>query len=346
MTGRAASASHSLTTPSTTPAWTSRPTACRASTAATSGAVADYDTPHVFNLVTLYELPFGRGKRLLNRGGVVDAVVGGWQVNGLGRLRSGYPVTVGLGVANSIDLGIQGAGVRPDIVPGVSLKNPEWTPENARFTPYVNPRAFRFPEPGKIGNAPRNFSQLRLPWVDTYDASLFKRIKPFGEGKRFFEFRVEVFNLFNHRTFSGGGVQANLLGAGSQNQLIDVLANGGELNRTRGPVTTTNGQPVQNRYANLGAAGVWDALIAKSQGAAVDAAIANLPGPGPNGAGCPSTAAELTRSTTTGGVTRYNGGSLSPACVARELSFNGNFYQLNQNTVRSRVYQLSLKFYF
>lgn len=54
---------------------------------------ADYDQTHVFNVNALYELPFGKGKRFLNQGGVVDAILGGWQLNGILRVGSGAPIT-------------------------------------------------------------------------------------------------------------------------------------------------------------------------------------------------------------------------------------------------------------
>jgi len=42
--------------------------------------------PHVLALNFQAELPFGKGKRFLNHGGVVNRVVGGWSVNGIGSL--------------------------------------------------------------------------------------------------------------------------------------------------------------------------------------------------------------------------------------------------------------------
>jgi hypothetical protein len=41
-----------------------------------------------------YELPFGKGKALLNRGGAVNAILGGWQLASLVTMRSGIPFTV------------------------------------------------------------------------------------------------------------------------------------------------------------------------------------------------------------------------------------------------------------
>jgi hypothetical protein len=54
---------------------------------------ADFDQTHVFNLNTIYELPFGKGKRWLNQGGLLNQIVGGWQVNAILRIGSGAPIT-------------------------------------------------------------------------------------------------------------------------------------------------------------------------------------------------------------------------------------------------------------
>jgi hypothetical protein len=54
---------------------------------------ADFDQTHVFNFNTIYELPFGKGKRWLNQGGWVNHLVGGWQINSIIRWGSGAPIT-------------------------------------------------------------------------------------------------------------------------------------------------------------------------------------------------------------------------------------------------------------
>ena len=41
-----------------------------------------------------YELPFGKGKKMLNRGGLTNTILGGWQLAGLVSIRSGIPFTV------------------------------------------------------------------------------------------------------------------------------------------------------------------------------------------------------------------------------------------------------------
>lgn len=287
-------------------------------------APASTDTPHIFNMMAFYELPMGRGKPWLNQNGWLTRLFGDWQISGLSRIRSGYPITVQLGQSNAMDTGVLGGSQRPDLVPGVPLVNPDWTPQNAQFTPYVNPRAFAWPEPGQYGNAARNYTAARLPWSQSFDLSVFKRVRPWKESRRFFEFRVEAFNVLNHRVFESNINNLNLFSGGSQNPLLT-----GSI-PFQSPVAG-----VQNRNRNLTAPGVWNAIIAKAQGTPVDTAIAQLPGP--NGTlGCPSNAAELNTTTA----------ALSPACVARALSLNSNFYILNQNTVAPRILQFAVKFYF
>jgi hypothetical protein len=54
---------------------------------------APYDQTHVFNLNSIYELPFGKGKPFVNQGGWVDRVVGGFQFQNIMRWNTGTPLT-------------------------------------------------------------------------------------------------------------------------------------------------------------------------------------------------------------------------------------------------------------
>jgi len=61
-------------------------------------SVSDFDTTHQINANFVAELPFGRGKWLARDAGrALDAVIGGWQLSGLARWTSGFPVSVGNG---------------------------------------------------------------------------------------------------------------------------------------------------------------------------------------------------------------------------------------------------------
>ncbi|MDT4954403.1 MAG: hypothetical protein QOJ02_2541 [Acidobacteriota bacterium] len=55
---------------------------------------AIYDRTHTFNFNGQYELPFGKGKRFLNEGGVLDRIVGGFQLSSIVNISSGVPTTI------------------------------------------------------------------------------------------------------------------------------------------------------------------------------------------------------------------------------------------------------------
>ncbi len=55
-------------------------------------ASSDFDARHLITATSVYQLPFGRGKQFASSdNGVVDAIIGGWQLSGLGRWTSGLP---------------------------------------------------------------------------------------------------------------------------------------------------------------------------------------------------------------------------------------------------------------
>jgi hypothetical protein len=57
--------------------------------------VADFDTKDIITTDAVYKLPFGRGQAFMNSPNkFMDAVFGGWQLNGLGRWTSGLPFTL------------------------------------------------------------------------------------------------------------------------------------------------------------------------------------------------------------------------------------------------------------
>ena len=80
-----------------------------------------FDVRHVFNVAGTYDLPFGSGRTWLNQGGVVDKILGGWQVGTIATLRSGYPFRV-LGGYNTYN-NIGDGGVVLNGVTAAELQN-------------------------------------------------------------------------------------------------------------------------------------------------------------------------------------------------------------------------------
>jgi hypothetical protein len=63
-------------------------------------AVSVQNTPQQFSLSYLYQLPFGKGRRYLNKNTALDLLIGGWQVGAIQRYQSGQ--TIGFGCASAI----------------------------------------------------------------------------------------------------------------------------------------------------------------------------------------------------------------------------------------------------
>jgi hypothetical protein len=154
---------------------------------------SDFGVRNRFVLSYLYELPFGKGKAMLaDASGVVNQIVGGWQIGGITSISSGNWFTVldsNGDFANS-DGGAGGVSQRPDQV---------GDPNGARCVPgtFFNTCAFADPALGSFGNVRRN--TLAGPGYQIWDFSIFKH---FQLNERFnLEFRSEFFNIANHTNY-------------------------------------------------------------------------------------------------------------------------------------------------
>jgi hypothetical protein len=148
-----------------------------------------WDARHVVNGNAVYELPFGRGKQMLNQGGITNAIAGNWQLTTSALARTGFPVNVLLPGSDTSPEGNSGT-LRPNLVPGVPL-----TPPGGRtIAHWINPAAFSLPAPGTFGDAPRNLFAGPGTWQ--VDTGLAKTVALGERGRA--EFRAEAFNLFNH----------------------------------------------------------------------------------------------------------------------------------------------------
>jgi hypothetical protein len=147
-----------------------------------------WDATHVVNGNAVYQLPFGRGKRLLNDSGTANAILGNWELTTTALARTGFPVNVLMPSSYTAPDGASGTE-RPDLVPGVSL-----TPAGGRtIAEWINPAAFATPA-GEFGTAPRDL--LRGPGTWQIDLGASKTISLSERAS--LEFRSEFFNIFNH----------------------------------------------------------------------------------------------------------------------------------------------------
>lgn len=169
------------------------------------------DVPNLFHASGVWQLPFGRGHAFgKNMPKIEDALVGGWQTQGIWTVESGFPLSVG---CSTVPISNPASWTcTPDLVPGQSLylhNGPD-----GGITEFLNPNAFADP-PACIPPAgstdgigcTNGFAVLggrpyqgHGPTFDNgVDFSLFKEFQT--TERTHLEFRAEFFNLTNHTSF-------------------------------------------------------------------------------------------------------------------------------------------------
>jgi hypothetical protein len=200
-------------------------------------AIADFDTAQVFNFNSIYELPFGKGKRWLNGGNWLDRLVGGWEVTSIIRASTGAPVLI-TEPRGSLNRGGRSGRQTPttpltkdqlQALVGVfktpcgvffidpSVINIDLTTCKSRtpaltggigaapFGSTFSGQVFFVNAPGITGNMERNF--LHGPFFFNWDGSIIKNIR-ISERTRF-QFRAEAFNILNRANFFYAGNSVN-----------------------------------------------------------------------------------------------------------------------------------------
>jgi hypothetical protein len=167
------------------------------------------DQPHKFAFQPILQLPFGVGRRFVNRPGPLNAAVGGWTVSAVILVQSGFP----LGVTQATNTSsLNGAGQLPNFVTGQPLLQPgditQRLQANIADNLYLNPAAFALAPAFTLGNAPRVLPGIRTPTRNSTDVAINKELPAVGRSS--VVLRVEVINLFNTPWYAT--VASNALG--------------------------------------------------------------------------------------------------------------------------------------
>jgi hypothetical protein len=163
----------------------------------TQYAPLDFDRKHMFVASHVYELPLGKGKRFLDKGGPINYILGNWQLNGILRLATGTPFTV---TADSTPCNCPGNRLTAD-----ALKPAKILGGVGPGQKWFDITAFGQPGPNRFGTAGRN--TVRGPGRKTYDMSIFKNF-PIKERAKV-EFRAEFYNLTNTPQFNNPSASLN-----------------------------------------------------------------------------------------------------------------------------------------
>jgi hypothetical protein len=158
--------------------------------------LASYDRTHNLQIYGVYDLPFGKGQRWAGKG-VLGAILGGFQLNGIASVMSGTPITIIQN--NGFNLNAAGSGQVPDqilstinVPGGIGIGNPYFDRNAFGIVNIPSGQTQRF------GTAGRNV--LRGPGFFNVDLGLFRTF-PIKESVKI-QFRVEALNALNHANFA------------------------------------------------------------------------------------------------------------------------------------------------
>jgi hypothetical protein len=157
-------------------------------------AVSTADTPHRFTAAYVWDLPFGRGRKLPLRG-VWNALGGGWQLSGVTTLSGGRPIDV---EQSTNTTNTYSQLQRPNLAHDANLSRDDRTMER-----FFDVNAFAAATPLAFGTSPRN--PVRGPGRVNFDASVNKNFSLLE--RKTLEFRFEMFNFTNTPPLSIGGVR-------------------------------------------------------------------------------------------------------------------------------------------
>ena len=214
---------------------------------------SEYNQPLLNTTSIVYELPFGRSRSYMDRGGILNEALGQWQVSAINQAQSGIPyqITYNPAAANQvsgISASYRGSNLyRPNRVPGKTLNHLDKNLSNGTSLQYVSINSIATPGAGAVaipstttgtGALASPFGNLsrdpgRTPTYNTLDLGLNKHFDTPLESLKI-EFRGELYNAFNHSNFTQpSGTIAN--SSAAINGVTTPVQTGGAITSTFDP---------------------------------------------------------------------------------------------------------------
>jgi hypothetical protein len=183
-------------------------------------ASSDFDVRSVFNLSTVYALPFGAGKKYLSSPGIARALLGNWELSAIGTAQTGLPVNITIDRSNGSVPGLYAVSgsERPDYVAGASL-----TPSGGP-TPnhWINAAAFATPANGTFGNLGRN--AFRAPGIAQLDLGFSKFVAITERAS--IRLRGDLFNATNRAQYGAPNADVSASNFGIITTTVSPYATG------------------------------------------------------------------------------------------------------------------------
>jgi hypothetical protein len=193
--------------------------------------LADYHAKHNWVVNFTWQVPFAKDLK-----GAAGAILDGWQLSGIGQMRSGNPLTV------FVQRNRSRSQWSPSVAPGIGFDRPSIAPGFTAQTAitgnpdaYFNTDAFVLQPAGTLGTLGRG--ALIGPNLRIFDLSAVKntRLQALGEDT-VLQLRVEAFNLFNRANFAPPSLIAF---SGAENEPAGIKPNVSSFGLIRSTVTSS-----------------------------------------------------------------------------------------------------------
>jgi hypothetical protein len=163
-------------------------------------ALATNDVTHVLSAALVWDVPVGKGKKWVDKGGAANAILGGWTLSTIFRYSSGLPFYFRSSYCNVP--GQFGAGCIPTSSGDIFAQDKGSFDANAgplfKTSAFQSPDVFNF----YYGTGPR-VSDIRGFSYKNQDLSLFKNTKLWKDVN--LQLRIEAFNVWNWHNFTNAG---------------------------------------------------------------------------------------------------------------------------------------------
>lgn len=195
--------------------------------------ISPFDRTQRFVAAVNYTLPIGRGKVVNLESRVLDMLVGGWQLNGIYSYQTGapllwmngstnnpgdYPLCAVATVNGSCPADANGVPQYATTMPmDIGFNNRDTNGASFDTGYFVTASGSQYQY--HLRTLPTTLSRFRQDGTNNFDASILKNFSV-SESK-YFQFRMEGFNILNHPTFNAPNLQANNSSFG----VINAMAN-------------------------------------------------------------------------------------------------------------------------
>jgi hypothetical protein len=160
--------------------------------------ISDLDVPHRLSLSGILELPFGKGRRYLSDAdGFLNALVGGWQIQGVYTYQSGFPIPFG---NFNLNTGVTAGDLFYNGGP-IAIDDPttdRWFNTGA-FTSILDGNATNATPVNHLRSVPYRFDDVRRDAINNIDLSLIKDFLIKNDIR--LQVRAEFINAFNEPYF-------------------------------------------------------------------------------------------------------------------------------------------------